>query len=286
MKNMSPSRSRQGAFTLIELLVVIAIIAILAAILFPVFAQARSKARQTSCLSNLKQIGLAEMQYMQDYDGCMHEMLIGGATGTAGVIQQTYGQVLQPYIKNINVFACSSSEIDKVDITYPNRNFFSIGMNSGLNLYYNYRYWGIFGKDFTVTSDAAIEADRAFLNPISDSDIKLPAQTVAFGDAFDKTVAGLTPRGYWIYGGVGVGRWGVSDRHQGGTNLAFMDGHAKWYKTVAISNQIARDYYYGSTVNRRHTEAANYNKARVIWDPFAPTTDTRPGLYSDACCTN
>jgi len=71
----SKSQWRQGGFTLIELLVVIAIIAILAAILFPVFAQARAKARQISCTSNLKQLGQAILMYVQDYD----ETLPGGA---------------------------------------------------------------------------------------------------------------------------------------------------------------------------------------------------------------
>src|SRR6185437_16133977 len=69
--------ARRG-FTLIELLVVIAIIAILAAILFPVFAQAREKARAISCMSNMKQLGTAELMYMQDNDGQIHELIPGG----------------------------------------------------------------------------------------------------------------------------------------------------------------------------------------------------------------
>ena len=89
------NRRRQG-FTLIELLVVIAIIAILAAILFPVFAQARSKARQTSCLSNNKQIGLAVMMYAQDYD----ETLPFGAVNPAGVPLIMWYDIVEPYIKS------------------------------------------------------------------------------------------------------------------------------------------------------------------------------------------
>jgi prepilin-type N-terminal cleavage/methylation domain-containing protein len=102
---------RKAAFTLIELLVVIAIIAILAAILFPVFAQAREKARQTSCLSNLKQVSLALMMYTQDYD----EMVV---QRTSLSYYQNWGvswrSLIYPYVKNAGVFACPSNPNNKV----------------------------------------------------------------------------------------------------------------------------------------------------------------------------
>src|SRR5579871_2541120 len=95
-------RSRTAAFTLIELLVVIAIIAILAAILFPVFAQAREKARQAACLNNEKQIGLAVMQYCIDYDGVYPE-----GNNTAGSKYPCgWGGQIYPYIKSTAVFHC------------------------------------------------------------------------------------------------------------------------------------------------------------------------------------
>jgi len=90
---------RKG-FTLIELLVVIAIIAILAAILFPVFARAREKARTASCLSNVKQIQLAQLMYLEDYDG-MYERFYGGGLGVPCV-------QLMPYMKNEKIWSCPS----------------------------------------------------------------------------------------------------------------------------------------------------------------------------------
>ncbi|MES2465493.1 MAG: DUF1559 domain-containing protein, partial [Armatimonadota bacterium] len=97
-RGLSPSR--RSAFTLIELLVVIAIIAILAAILFPVFAQAREKARQTSCLSNMKQLGLAMVQYAQDYDEALVPFQVTTSTSTL------FNFLLDPYVKNQGVWTC------------------------------------------------------------------------------------------------------------------------------------------------------------------------------------
>jgi prepilin-type N-terminal cleavage/methylation domain-containing protein/prepilin-type processing-associated H-X9-DG protein len=102
--------SRKG-FTLIELLVVIAIIAILAAILFPVFARARAKARQTSCLSNEKQIGLAFMMYASDYDDTypMSYYYQNGANSGHGYVQ--WSGLIQPYVRNNALFVCPQHKV-------------------------------------------------------------------------------------------------------------------------------------------------------------------------------
>jgi prepilin-type N-terminal cleavage/methylation domain-containing protein len=103
------ARRAPRGFTLIELLVVIAIIAILAAILFPVFAQARAKARQTACLSNMKQIGLAFAGYTSDYDGAVAPAYMGGPAPVPIVAWPT---LLQPYMKNVDVFVCPGATTD------------------------------------------------------------------------------------------------------------------------------------------------------------------------------
>ena len=93
------NRAGHFAFTLIELLVVIAIIAILAAMLFPVFARARENARKISCLSNLKQLGLGMMQYVQDYDD-IYPLHYNGT--------QRWPQMMNPYVKSNQLYSCPS----------------------------------------------------------------------------------------------------------------------------------------------------------------------------------
>src|ERR1041385_6056660 len=104
------TRKPRSGFTLIELLVVIAIIAILAAILFPVFAQAREKARAVSCLSNMKELGLAFAMYLQDYDEVvLPRYQACPSTGPVDKTQLLWTATLQPYIKNKQIFICPSS---------------------------------------------------------------------------------------------------------------------------------------------------------------------------------
>src|SRR5438876_3304782 len=121
-------RHHSPAFTLIELLVVIAIIAILAAMLFPVFAQAREKARQASCMSNLRQIGTASLMYAQDYD----EQMIGTELGQDP--EYFWGEMLDPYVKNRQVLSCPSAD-SKLQFSAP-----LPGFPNGIGYEWSYSY--------------------------------------------------------------------------------------------------------------------------------------------------
>ncbi len=183
-----PARSRLG-FTLIELLVVIAIIAILAAILFPVFAKAREKARQSSCLSNNKQIATAILSYAQDYDErTMH---------VDHVSSYFWYQPLQSYVKSDQVFNCPSMPSETPD---PQTDYSINGLiTHGLSL---------------------AQYDR-------------PAEQVMTGERKQ----GVTDTDYHCF--YNVGTWTIDEfepdnlepeRHNGGSNYTFVDGHVKWLK--------------------------------------------------------
>jgi prepilin-type N-terminal cleavage/methylation domain-containing protein/prepilin-type processing-associated H-X9-DG protein len=131
---------RSAAFTLIELLVVIAIIAILAAILFPVFAQAREKARQAACLSNLKQIALGTRMYMDDYVGstpprgnnAADPQSLGGSIIRRANDPQSAPAVFHPYTKNYAIWICPSDDSIGVDLPIGERNTYCFTANDTL----------------------------------------------------------------------------------------------------------------------------------------------------------
>lgn len=207
MFNSDKTRSARG-FTLIELLVVIAIIAILAAILFPVFARARENARRSSCQSNLKQIALGMFMYKQDYDEKTVPYFTGPGPTNSNDITLNLGwpMILQPYLKSEQIFQCPSSSKAK-----------SI---SG-NLYYNYtNYW--YGTPSSSQSDSSFEYST---------------MTVLMGDG-----SGASRPSNYSYGGnttdapsgVTLAKLGAeAGLHLDGINYAFADRHVKWLKSNA-----------------------------------------------------
>ena len=194
---------RKG-FTLIELLVVIAIIAILAAILFPVFARAREKARQTSCLSNVKQIVLGALMYAQDYDETHVAATLGADPWTFWPHQ------LQPYIKNWQIYDCPSSQY-RGDMTYH-------------LTYYPSR------PDYAVMNNIF----RIGPGPLPDARIQRPAEKWFIGDANHPVLGDIrglltaSACGQWTCGAnVNTTHvWQVP--HNEGLNIGYCDGHAKW----------------------------------------------------------
>jgi prepilin-type N-terminal cleavage/methylation domain-containing protein/prepilin-type processing-associated H-X9-DG protein len=193
------SRKSSG-FTLIELLVVIAIIAILAAILFPVFSRAREKALQSSCLSNIKQYALAWQMYAQDYD----ERFGGAYHYNAGY----WWQVLDPYVKGDALRICPTDK--RQDPGY------------GIN-------WRGFG--YYIGHPTRHGQGNYIYDGLPMAKIEHPAEYVIMGDSYDSTASPRMYRHYlYVEANDYPDRFG---RHNGGNNFGFADGHAKW---IACSN--------------------------------------------------
>jgi prepilin-type N-terminal cleavage/methylation domain-containing protein/prepilin-type processing-associated H-X9-DG protein len=209
----TPLSQRKG-FTLIELLVVIAIIAILASILFPVFARARENARRASCTNNLKQIALGFMQYTQDYDGLMPFYPYD-----VGVMNKVY-----PYVKSVEVFRCPSSNLNPPP-SVEMGNYYS--SEYGLPAVYAVQdnMAALINLAFGGTSVTQMDAiqEPAITCLVAETEYVNPAYKYGF-DRFD--ARDLTSTGF-----NGIARL---DRHFGGSNYAFMDGHVKWLKKETV----------------------------------------------------
>jgi len=197
---------RSNGFTLIELLVVIAIIAILAAILFPVFAKAREKARQSTCQSNLKQIGVALGMYMQDYDETVPD-----AYGT-----KSYDDMIKQYLDkpgnpaSPSIYACPSDNVARARTDLHKRSY---SMNLG-------------GYDYTVSSTLRGPVSIngcASLAQIPDSSGTV--MLVEFWNANNMTggTSASATNGYF-----GAPTYKPIELHGDGSNFLFCDGHVKW----------------------------------------------------------
>jgi prepilin-type N-terminal cleavage/methylation domain-containing protein/prepilin-type processing-associated H-X9-DG protein len=216
---------RRSGFTLIELLVVIAIIAILAAILFPVFARAREKARQTSCLSNVKQIGLGLLMYAQDFDEAFPAKwwwFVHTPTGyTLSTNYLTWAECITPYVKNDQLFQCPSRQQTQAQMPYNTFPFV-----------YNYN---------GANPDGAIGIGSAGLDWCPLGDVKAPATMVMLYDGWTMDTWWLAPNHAALLNGQPgtipwtAATWDVVKRHNEGTNCCFVDGHGKWQKSATAS---------------------------------------------------
>jgi len=236
--------NHQNAFTLIELLVVIAIIAILAAILFPVFAKVREKARQTSCSSNMKQLGLSIMQYIQDND----ETFPSGqyqAAGNGGNTGAGWAGQVKKYIKADGLFRCpdDSTPVDKAE----NAIVCSYGYNAHLD--------AADGNNPHTTTLASLNAPASTvcLFEVTGVNVKWWNAVDAFGYSEVDSVANIgwntwypaSPSNQYATGNMatpfgtapaGLSPFTTPGRHNDGSNFLACDGHVKWLLGSKVSN--------------------------------------------------
>lgn len=248
-------KGRIKGFTLIELLVVIAIIAILAAILFPVFAKARESARGTTCLSNLRQLGTSLTMYLQENDGAYPAFgidVINAGGWYAGDWEGEYPcgdvnfcktqgihAILDPYIKNISMWKCPS------DSSQPFGGGFPLDMKISLNKRfgsYQYRYFlGYAGTGLFPAAGITLP------NPASENDFAKPSQTYVFNEVWPFHDSRTNPT---------TGQWMPDAKMV----FTFMDGHAKSYpidKVIWAGSPGAYDYHWPKSWNADYADIAD-----------------------------
>ena len=234
-------------FTLIELLVVIAIIAILAAILFPVFARARAKAQQIQCLSNLKQLGVAMLAYATDYDMALPRWSdVGDAMPTPPAACTTWDEAIDPYVKNSQIFACPSNQYESASGGNPP---VPAGPKRGYSLP---RYVsGVYISEPPNSVDTVFLAEK-----------------------------GAYPLGWWpdaameSFYQMGKQQKYPTDTkqmpHNDGKNFAFLDGHAKWFHAdtgpfAVLTANVCPPPGFAGTVWEQHL--AGHCEFKSDWPP-------------------
>lgn len=241
-----------NGFTLIELLVVIAVIAILAAILFPVFARARENARRASCMSNLKQLGLGMMQYIQDYDerfppaydaaidpASTYPALTAVQDANAafpsgyfttdstkgGVHSRTWMDLIFPYVKNLQVYRC------------PSANFTTVAGGQ------NYPHYG-YSVSLSGHQQYAIYYGRPAHTPVTLGAVQQPTKVVMVNEYNSAYAAQMYVTD--VYGQAANANSKVVTPHLEGGVTVFCDGHAKWQPRKVIQKQassLADEYW-------------------------------------------
>ena len=243
MKTSHETR-RNRAFTLIELLVVIAIIAILAAILFPVFARARENARRASCQSNLKQIGLGIMQYTQDYDETMPLATFGTSSfgpSQAGVSWK-WMDAIYPYVKSEQIFNCPSQTLPYTDTQDNFRSYAYVNPSGSAAAAApaNYGSYGANANYAEANGSYKSPFGVAIYAPTKVSSIESVATTVAAADSASNNygLPYMIRYAYYIRSiqGTAGSRYcdSMTERHLETTNVLFCDGHVKAMKLDAL----------------------------------------------------
>jgi prepilin-type N-terminal cleavage/methylation domain-containing protein/prepilin-type processing-associated H-X9-DG protein len=237
VKNRTLPLHNKNGFTLIELLVVIAIIAILAAILFPVFARARENARRASCQSNLKQIGIGILQYAQDYD----ERMVFVSNYVEGGNAMTWADTLQPYLKSYQIFLCPSDgrsgstyvpAAHEVVRSYMG-NHCGVTSQSG-------------NKVGPMSYQKQVFVDESDRRSIAIAELEAPATTVMVTDTLGRSDTNVSDCNPGAFGGVstdaitGLRLLGVAtslnivERHLETANILWADGHVKAQKIDSL----------------------------------------------------
>jgi prepilin-type N-terminal cleavage/methylation domain-containing protein/prepilin-type processing-associated H-X9-DG protein len=262
---MSLARKQSSGFTLIELLVVIAIIAILAAILFPVFAQAREAARTSVCLSNVKQVSLGVLMYVQDYDETFpnerepNEYNPGNNGEPFPNQDGTWRFYVQPYLKNTQIFHCPDdtrnvgwSEGVQDMITYDNcsseANCWANNHN-GLN-HLTYTYNGYMFNHCTAPA-----------SPLPNAAINGPANVIFLAESrMEYPDEGLWQVPWDLSGVFGLAGAGVFNSHHGMMNWAFFDGHCKAMKLAAT---VSPTWMWSEPVDPTNPDACANNPGLI-----------------------